>query len=147
MILHKGKNIWDEWDRTQELVMVISTNSYVRKDGELVMGRGIAKEAKNRFPVLPGAAGRYIIETCGHMGEYNFILSNIRIGMLQVKYHFKDKADLHLIERGLIAMEERLAKVPRIIMNFPGIGYGGLEYPACLKLVEQLPDKYEVYQF
>jgi len=53
-------NIWDlapDYD-----AVVITTNGYVKKNGEAVMGRGIAKEAKEIFPDLPLKLGKRITE-------------------------------------------------------------------------------------
>lgn len=53
-------NIWDlapEYD-----TVVITTNGYVKKNGEAVLGRGIAKEAKEIFPDLPLKLGKRITE-------------------------------------------------------------------------------------
>jgi len=42
-------------------LFLITTNSFVRKDGELVMGRGIAQQAKRLYPMVPKIAGEWIL--------------------------------------------------------------------------------------
>jgi len=44
-------NIWDHIDEYDAIV--ITTNGFVKNNGEAVMGRGIALEAKERYPELP----------------------------------------------------------------------------------------------
>jgi len=56
-------------------LFLITTNSTIRKDGALVMGRGIARQARDRFPGLAVNLGRYILNTCGRLGNYGLLVS------------------------------------------------------------------------
>jgi hypothetical protein len=49
----------DAWKRIEEMggYLCITTNGFVKSNGEAVMGRGIAKEAANRFSMLPKLLG------------------------------------------------------------------------------------------
>ena len=49
MILEKG-NMWDAFGKG---IFMITTNPIRRTDGAVVMGRGIALEAKTKFPSIP----------------------------------------------------------------------------------------------
>jgi len=56
-------NIWEQYDLGRWIV--ITTNGEVRKDGACVMGRGIAKQAADKFPDLPYTLGSTIKEGRG----------------------------------------------------------------------------------
>ena len=51
-------NIWNL--RKSESIVTITTNGFVTQAGECVMGRGIALEAKRRYPHIPALIGQYI---------------------------------------------------------------------------------------
>ncbi len=44
-------NLWDA--DADNVLLCITTNGYVKNNGECVMGRGCALEAKTRWPDLP----------------------------------------------------------------------------------------------
>ncbi len=151
-------NLWE----SKADIYAITTNSFIKNNGELVMGRGAALEAKNQYSRLAYEAGERILQMCGHLGEYNWFdisrvlpsgcMYDIRdgkalrlvhiFGMFQVKYHFKDKADLDLIYRSTLILKNQAQRMPyaKIAMNFPGIGNGGLSIDQVLPIVQILPD-------
>ncbi|MCZ7671791.1 MAG: hypothetical protein M5U34_34010 [Chloroflexi bacterium] len=49
-------------------LFLITTNSTLTRPNKLVMGRGIALQAKERFPGLDTALGRQIGTACGSYG-------------------------------------------------------------------------------
>ena len=53
-------NIWQDADVLDYIC--ITTNAKVKKTGELVMGRGVAKEAKEHEPMLPQLFGSMLLE-------------------------------------------------------------------------------------
>jgi hypothetical protein len=119
--------IGDIWSSIEDSDMfVITTNSYLKKNGDLVMGAGIAKEAAERYSLLPGIFGSDIARSCGHLGEY-YILYWKKIIALQTKRHFKDKSDLKLIHKSLQTLIKYVRPYHKVDMVFPGIGYGQLE--------------------
>ena len=149
-MLLKTKNMWDDYDKAD--LFLITTNSFIKKNGELVMGRGIAKEAKDRFPQLPVYAGKIIKEKCGHLGVYGFYVSRhwplTKIGLFQTKRHWRDNASIDLIKMSLTGLDFWLiGREDKIVcLNFPGIGNGGLERDQVLALLEFLPDNVKVYE-
>ena len=159
MKIVKG-NLWNSNDN----LILVSTNSTLKKNGELVMGRGAAKEARDLKVGLPRMFGYQIQEQCGSGGRYGIILArrftsspdnNMEIaeingkyyGAFQVKYHWKDKADLELIYFSTQVLD-KLMRVHfnlKCSMNFPGIGNGQLTYDEVYPIIEQLPDNVTVY--
>lgn len=133
-------------------VYLVTTNSYIRNDGALVMGRGAAKQLALMYPILPLMLGRNILKSCGHLGEYNIDTltngSGITLGAFQVKFNFSDEADLDLIKRSCDELHRMACEDERVFhVNFPGIGNGRLKYNDVLPIVETLPDNVNVWTF
>jgi len=85
----------DIWDWYGKSTIVISTNGFVKNNGECVMGRGVAFQAKNRFPPLPRLLGRHI----GLHGNGVFLFLQYDLITFPVKHNWWEKADPILIER------------------------------------------------
>ena len=133
MILYKG----DMWKHTSS-VYVVTTNSYIKQNGELVMGRGAAKEAKERYDRIAFDAG----EKISHLSKYGFIyLPQYKVGLFQVKYHWNADAELSLIDYSVYKLTQFADMLcGDIVMNFPGIGNGRLPREDVISLLEILPD-------
>lgn len=131
-------------------VHVVTTNSYINAAGELVMGRGAAKEATLIHPGVQHIAGRLILYRCGRGGVYGFIPpeETMPIGLFQVKRHFKSKAELSIISASAAMLCEWAAGIKRSIhLNYPGIGNGGLDIEVVEPLLEELPDNVYVWRY
>jgi len=144
-------NMWNAFHETD--AFCITTNSYIRNDGELVMGRGIAKVAKQVFDDLPKALGEKIEGSCGHLGTYGLMPSNRKeidkMVAFQVKTHFRNDADLGLIDSSATALSQMAMSYPnrRFDLNFPGIGNGGRNVSEVKPLLEGLPDNVHIWRF
>jgi hypothetical protein len=53
-------NLWHWYENPADRI-VITTNHIVKDNGEVVMGKGIALEAKMRDPMLPRVLGRKLV--------------------------------------------------------------------------------------
>lgn len=117
----------DIWSVPKEEWICITTNSYIKKNGALAMGKGIAGEALNRFPALDDLLGGFIKKNCGHLGFYGIaIVTKYNLVALQTKYHFKDRSTYELIKKSICKLAS--FHLPGIVnIAFPGIGYGGLD--------------------
>ena len=139
------------WDREKEAdVIVVTTNSFVKRNGEVAMGRGIALEAKNRYPQLPKLFG----ERIPHLGVYGLVIVKCQgklFGAFQVKKFFKDKAEIELIKYSTNKLKDYALTHPdeQILMNFPGIGFGGLgnKKEEIKRILEVLPYNVYIFQF
>jgi hypothetical protein len=148
VILEKG-NMWDAFGKG---VFMITTNPIRRKDGAVVMGRGIALEAKTRFPSLPYDFGKqletypHLSTTIGFIGRYD----GVPIYHFMVKDHWKNSASLDIIKGSVEAMNYwgYIADFyeDRIDLNFPGIGNGKLKREDVLPLLEDLPDNVHIWE-
>ena len=154
MILEKG-DMWDVWGKTD--FFCITTNSYIKANGQLAMGKGIALEANVRFPNLAKSAGtQLILDDVNHLGYYGATYVDINtyndvsvgIMLFQTKYHFNDTSSLTLIKKSLNSLFWWLVEYPdsRFDLNFPGIGYGGLNRETVLPYLKLLPDNVHIWE-
>lgn len=139
-------NLWDsDCD-----IKAVTTNSFVRQDGSLVMGRGAALQAARRFPELPFVAGQKLMWKSGHLSRYGWLyLAELNIGLFQVKRHWKDDAELRLIRYATEHLCEFLQRnvAVTVALNFPGVGNGRLSFDLVRPILELLPDRVHLYLF
>lgn len=147
MLLEKG-NMWSILDLTD--YFIFTGNSYIRTDGALVMGRGMAQKVRDKWPGIDKTIGHEIT----HLSRYLIVIENYfpmttKIGAFQVKYHFKDKAELNLIHQSTTLLAHLANDVPdkRFDMNFPGIGNGRLDYTDVITIIRELPDNVHIWTF
>ncbi len=144
-------DIWQEVGKAG--VILVTSNSYVNSFGCLVMGRGAAREAALRWPLLPRILGEYILQFRGHLGEYgvlfvgkNVLETSSDIGVFQVKRHFRDPARPSLITASVYNLRDYAHRYERIVLNYPGIGNGRLREEDVRSLLEPLPDNVVIYK-
>lgn len=127
----------------------ITTNAMVKKDGSLVMGRGIAQQVRDMFPGIDKAFGKRITECKLHQKEYNIISQNLepKIYAFQVKYSWWEEADLTLIRNSTNMLGETACKNmdKQFFLNYPGVGNGKLKTEDVAPIVEQLPDNVTIW--
>lgn len=141
----KYGDMWSAWEAAD--LFLITTNSYIKKNGALVMGRGIARQARDRFVGLDVALGRSI----EHLSEYYLLVSKDwprkKLGAFQVKRHYKDKADVELIERATWSLINWMrGKDVQVHLNCPGVGNGGLGVKEVGSIIARLPDNVYVWR-
>lgn len=148
MILERG-NMWDIFGHTD--LFLITTNPIRRKDGAVVMGRGIAKEAKDRFPSMPYDFGtNYNGDNVGYIGHYGE--EDQGVDWFMTKTHWREASDIEVIKQSIKELAA-LTKpggnfmCSRADLNFPGIGNGKLKREDVLPLLEELPDNVHVWEY
>jgi hypothetical protein len=152
----------DMWSAYQEAdLFLITTNTTLKQNGALVMGRGIARQARDRFPGLDLALGRGIQSVCGSsanalrsgLGEYGLLVSPrwpaAKLGAFQVKYHYRQPADLDLIARSVAALIIWCDQQPQaaVHLNYPGIGNGSLHPDDVWPVVARLPETVTLWRY
>jgi hypothetical protein len=146
MIFEKG-NMWDVYEETD--LFCITTNSTLNKKGELVMGKGIALQAKQRFPDLPRMAGRLIVSET----VYGLMVCHMPvtpIGLFQTKIHWRNPSLPSVIEisvNNLISYIKVRPDWKRIDLNFPGVNNGKLKKELVMPIIEKLPDVVHVWEY
>lgn len=116
---------------------VITTNGYVKNNGEAVMGAGTALVAANLHRNLPALLGDLLLSHGNrpYLLPYGFV-------SLPVKHHWKEKADDELIARSLSAFRrlynEYAKPDTQVYLPRPGCGNGGLSWYHVRPLVENV---------
>ncbi len=148
-------DMWTAYDDAD--LFVITTNGIITKDYRLVMGRGIALQAKERLPDIDLVLGSEI-STNFHRVEakgaflYGFLPPKYwpreKFGCLQVKYRWYESANVALIEFSVRKLRHWLNDHPdaSVHMNYPGIGNGHLTQEAVRPIIEVLPDNVTVWK-
>ena len=142
------------WDFPAD-VRVITTNGTVKKNGECVMGRGCALEAKRFQPEIPKLLGHHIQETKSNTPFlFPAILKGARLVSFPVKHNWYEKADIDLIEvsaRILTAwanMPDKVGVWNTVVLPRPGCGNGGLRWEDVKPVLEPiLDDRFHVITF
>jgi len=124
------------------VMVVVTTNSMVKGNGALVMGRGAARQVRDKVPGIDIECGQRIVARKEHdtFAAYQDIYGFLEVrpwtrpgkggfGIFQVKHHFKSAAQIDLINYSCQTLSQWIRrnefKCP-VRMNFPGIGNGRL---------------------
>jgi hypothetical protein len=139
-------DMWSVFDEVD--YFVITTNAIIKRNGAVVMGAGIAKQMRDKYPGIDVEIGKRIKAECGSGGEYGLLLGN-KVGAFQVKHHYKDMANLYLIKMAATSLEQEARANPdkTYALNYPGIGNGGLAPWAVAPLLQNLPDNVQIWTF
>lgn len=107
----------------------IPTNGIVEKEGSLIMGAGLAKDAAIRFPGIPKTLGQKV-----ERGGNKPYICGVKIGTWLVSFptkeHYKDPSNIFLIRSSAKELV-RLAKTHNweyIALPKVGCGLGGLKW-------------------
>jgi hypothetical protein len=115
-------------------VKVIPTNGVVSAQHEVVMGAGVALQAKKRMPQLPFMIGRRI-EKFGNNVHIIQVPDNLRETMkcsvlvaFPTKFHWQDKSTLWLVEKSCKQLCQAYEQNwwDSILLPEVGMGLGGL---------------------
>lgn len=126
------RNLWEYHNRGSYII--ITTNGVVAKNGDAVMGGGIALEARERFPDLPKKLG----ELLHNHGNQLFVFPEYRLVTLPTKNHFKDNSDIRLIKLGLKQLYDFMfnhdeCAIDKIYSPLLGCGLGNLSWEKVSK--------------
>lgn len=141
-------NMWNIYNSCD--LFVITTNGVITKSGLLVMGKGIAREARDNFPGLDARLAEKIRlhgEQEQSYWRYGF-LAGKKLGIFQTKGHWADAADLGLIHLSTVMLRAWALNYPsaQINLNYPGIGAGRLGINDVYPIIRELPDNVTVWR-
>lgn len=137
---------------------VVTTNGIVRKDGDAVMGAGIAKYARDHFPGIAQALGLLLKKYGNHayfMGSWTDqarSMANLSPGVfvatMPTKHDWRDDSDVNLIRRSakeLVAVADR-NNLTKLYLPAPGCTNGRLDYLAQVRpvLARELDERFVV---
>lgn len=122
----------DIWKTAKEFngFMVVPTNGFVKVNGECVMGRGLAYQAKTKYPELPKLLGDRIKKD----GNVVQILGKHRIITFPVKHNWWERANLELMEKSFRKLRREILNTHSILASGPifishvGCGNGHLDW-------------------
>lgn len=146
MILEQG-DMWQVFNRTD--LFCLTTNSTIKKNGKLVMGKGIALQAKNRLLDID----LYLAQKITHFSRYGLVvINNFKpqlVGAFQTKTNWQEDSSLTLIWYSVKKLNEYIVAFNpnRVDMPFPGIGNGKLRENAVYPLLTCLPDNVHVWGY
>lgn len=134
----------DIWTVEGMQALCVTTNGVVTGRGRGVMGRGVALQAAERYAVrtpgvpavdLPRLLGQGILLVGNHV--QTLVYGHPALVAFPVKHHWRDEADLALIERSCRELSELSTRMGwrRVALPRPGCGNGGLTWdlvrPVC----------------
>lgn len=140
----------DIWDfKAKGHPIVVATNGDINGRGECVMGRGVALQAKRRYPALPGEIGTCLLNG-GNRVRY---FKKYNVFTFPVKHHYYEKADIRLLEwsardlAGLVSGAKLKLKLP-VYLPRVGCGNGKLRWEREVKpvLLKYLDDRFTVVE-
>lgn len=120
----------------------ITTNGTLRSNGDAIMGKGIALQAKLRYPRIEFALGRLIQKYGNHL----FYIGHGLISF-PTKHDWRDdKSDIGLIKRSAMELVSLFkGDVPiknksnrRILLTRPGCGSGNLDWTEVRPILQTI---------
>lgn len=129
---------------------IITTNGFIKKNGECVMGRGCAQEAKTKWPDLPLMLGQAIQGNGNEAFWFPIPSEHEPLITFPVKHKWFEKADLDLIRKSAtkIAGMTALKRLKVIVLPRPGCGNGQLLWEDVKPVLEPiLDDRFHVITF
>jgi O-acetyl-ADP-ribose deacetylase (regulator of RNase III) len=122
----------------------VTTNGVTKANGELVMGKGIALEFKNKFPSLPAVLGKAVkkngnvvhVNKAWEITPYNLgNTPSYHIISFPTKHDWRDKSDINLIIQSAqqaVIVADKLG-LKKVLLPRPGCGLGGLNWEKEVK--------------
>ncbi len=145
--IYEVGDMWSAWEISD--LFLITTNGSFSASGKLVMGRGMARQARDRFPGLDRALAK-TLRTPGR--RYGLLVSppwpEAKLGLFQVKLRYWEDADPELIRLSTEMLQAWLKQHPdqRVDLNFPGIGNGKLSIAEVQPIISVLPRNVHIWQ-
>ena len=118
----------------------VTTNSVIKRNGELVMGGGVAKQFALKYPKLPYALGQKI-KTYGNQ-PYLIRINGDTIVSFPTKDNYKDPSSIELIETSAkkLAILATKFRWTAVAIPAPGVGLGRLKWNDVKTALEPILD-------
>jgi hypothetical protein len=137
-------NLWDYYGRPSTVIL-ITTNNYVKTNGQAVMGRGCALEAKKRFPRIAARLGHML-----QLSKDGLNVVEKGLWTFPVKHRWDERADLDLIRKSATYLGNAARDNPQLtfVLPRPGCGNGGRLWMEVKPVIcDLLPDNVWVIDF
>lgn len=147
-MIERLTSLWDEPADAK----CITTNGFIKNNGNLVMGAGVAGQAQARYPRFPKLAGEWVKRYGNHvfifdsendLRDYNDPIDNCRYYItFPVKHVWYEKAELDLIERSAKELMHVIDKIAakKVLLPLPGCGNGQLSWTDVRPVLEPILD-------
>lgn len=137
------------WELDADL-RVITTNPVTRNDGAAVMGRGCAREAKERITGLEYHFGKLLRQHGNRVMRLTNPKKGAALASFPVKKHWKEEAVPAIIRRSarqLVELADRFG-YEKIVLPRPGAGNGKLSWEDVRPLlIDVLDERFTVVTF
>jgi hypothetical protein len=127
-----AEDIWKRWDAKQTIV--VPTNGTINSRGLAVMGRGVAKQAAERFDNLRFMLAIHLREN----GNVPCLFQAQNLITFPVKHEWHEYASLELIKRSaalLVTIIDKYPGIKPVACPKVGCGNGGLNWPDVVEPV------------
>lgn len=131
-------DVADAWKlHAQGFWLVVPTNQTVRKDGNAVMGAGLAFQAAQKFPDIPARYGKSL-----QAKSYRMAFNDHRLLLVPTKIDWRQSSSTRLVSEGAQGIAKWAIAHPteKIVVPALGCGKGGLSWevvkPILLKLLD-----------
>jgi O-acetyl-ADP-ribose deacetylase (regulator of RNase III) len=127
----------DLWE-TEADARCVTTNGVVKSGGRLVMGAGVAKQARDRYPGIDKRLGD-LVKLFGNTPHY---LPDIGVMSFPTKHNWRDESDPALIAASAKAavLLANAHGLKRIVLTRPGCGLGRLDWREVRELLLPILD-------
>lgn len=131
--------IGDLWELARGNSLAITTNGLTNLKGLAIMGRGIAKDAADRFPDIKRELGVNLliggnkVYDLGQREEWHLY-------SFPTKNSWREDSSLDLIKNSCIQIMEYVEPDEKVFIGRPGCGYGGLLWSDVKPIIEVLLD-------
>ncbi len=144
MLIKRDADLWDFHEEGNWIV--VTTNTVVKKNGEAVMGAGIAGDAASRFPDLPKLYGKFLLSS--HEKSGVALVPAIRLILFPTKYDWKDDSNLDLIKKNAGSLVDRVAEskaltnapIMHVYLPPPGCGLGRRKWEEVEPIISPILD-------
>lgn len=134
MLVLQG-NIWDFAERHH---VAVTTNGIVKRDGTLVMGKGIALEAKQKWPKLPYILGQHVKVN----GNRVLYIAEYKLFSFPTKEDYRNNSSLSLIAKSAVELVEICDRfgINTVYLPKPGCGCGNLRWYDVYDVISKILD-------
>jgi hypothetical protein len=139
-------NLWDFYGLSNQHIACITTNGFVKNNGECVMGRGCAREARDKFPGF----AKFLGDTIKQLGNKVHLFGTPRLCSFPTKHVWWEKSDLGLIKKSARELANIAQAAPDNIFYLPrpGCGNGQLRWEDVRPVIASiLPDNVVVVNY
>lgn len=139
-------NLWEFYSLGEQHIACITTNGFVKTNGECVMGRGCAREARDKFPGF----AKFLGDTIKQLGNKVHLFGTPRLLSFPTKHVWWEKSDLELIKQSTQELADIARAKPDNIFYLPrpGCGNGQLNWADVKPAIQDLlPDNVIVINY